>query len=139
MTEEELKAIELLEEFKKTGYHTLMIKYNNDRIKTNTKVETAIETILNLVKKQQEEIEKKDKMYRKEYNEHMEKKRQNGVLINNELILKRELEKKDKIIDEMAKKLFEHRNDFEWWEIGTDIDTIEDQKQYFENKVEGSK
>lgn len=39
-----------------------------------------------------EELEKKNNMYLKEYNEHIEKKRQNGVLINNELILKRELE-----------------------------------------------
>jgi len=43
----ELKeAIELLTEFKKTGYHTLMIKHNWDRITTNKKIEYAIDTVL---------------------------------------------------------------------------------------------
>ena len=41
------EAIEILKEFKKTGYHTLMVKYNWDRIKANTMIEIAIETVLN--------------------------------------------------------------------------------------------
>ena len=67
----------------------------------------AIETVL-------AELEKKENMYRKEYNEHMEKKRQNGVLINNELILKRELEKKSKIINLMAEQLTTDIHSKEW-------------------------
>lgn len=65
----------------------------------------AIDTVL-------AELEKKENMYRKEYNEHMEKKRQNGVLINNELILKRQLEKKDNIINIMAEHLEKHSTAF---------------------------
>ena len=57
MTEE---AIEILKKFKTKGYHMLYIKYG-DRIKTNFKIEKAIDTVLNLTQKQQEELEKKDK------------------------------------------------------------------------------
>lgn len=45
------------------------------------------------------------------------------------------LEKKDKIIDLMAELIYEHLNDFEWWETGIDNESKEDVKQYFENKV----
>ena len=40
------EAIDILTEFKKNGYHMLMIKYNWDRITTNKKIETAIDLIL---------------------------------------------------------------------------------------------
>ena len=99
MSEEEKKAIELF-----NSYINAIDTFGTIDYKCINNLYEPAKTILNLVKKQQEEIEKKDK-----------------------------------IIYEMAKKLFEHRNDFEWWEIGTDIDTIEEQKQYYENKVEGSK
>lgn len=49
--------------------------------------------------------------------------------------LQEENKKKDKVIDLMANIIFEHRNDFEWWEVGTDIDNINQQKQYFEKKA----
>lgn len=38
--------IKILEEFIKTGYHTLMIKYGKDRIQTNKMVERAIENLI---------------------------------------------------------------------------------------------
>ena len=60
-------------------------KYDNE-------VRQAIDTVLDY-------IEKLENMYKKEYNEHMEMKRQNEVLRNNERILKEkieELEKKNK-------------------------------------------
>ena len=46
------KSIELLKEFKKTGFHTLMIKYNEDRIHTNKLIEEAIETLLTAYEKE---------------------------------------------------------------------------------------
>ena len=51
------EAIEILKEFKKTGYHTLMAKYNWDRIKANTMIEIVIETVLNHLTKQEKMIE----------------------------------------------------------------------------------
>lgn len=52
------EAIEILKEFKKTGYHTLMAKYNTwDRIKANTMIEIAIETVLNYLTKQEKMIQ----------------------------------------------------------------------------------
>ena len=40
------KDIEILKEFKEKGFASLMIKYNKDRIQTNTMVKTAIENVL---------------------------------------------------------------------------------------------
>lgn len=49
----ELKeAIEILTEFKKTGYCTLMIKHNWDIITTNKKIEYAIDTVLEELNKE---------------------------------------------------------------------------------------
>lgn len=57
MSEEE--AIELLKYFKNNGFAMLEIKYEN-RIKANTKLETAIDTILNRV----EELEAIEEAHR---------------------------------------------------------------------------
>ena len=40
------KNIEILEEFKENGFASLMIKYNKNRIQTNTMVKMAIENML---------------------------------------------------------------------------------------------
>lgn len=56
MSEEEKEAIEILKEFKETGFHTLRYKYNKDRLDCNVMIENTIETILNLIEKQQKEI-----------------------------------------------------------------------------------
>lgn len=58
------------------------------------------------------ELKKYKNMYQKEYNEHMEMKRQNGVLRNNELILKRELEEKDKKIFALQARIDRLNNNF---------------------------
>ena len=50
------EAIEILKEFKKTGYHTIMAKYNWDRIKANTMIEIAIETVLYHLTKQEKRV-----------------------------------------------------------------------------------
>lgn len=68
----------------------------------------TIDTVLNY-------IEKLENMYKKEYNEHMEMKRQNGVLRNNERILKEkieELEEKLKIQTENYNSAYEDINWF---------------------------
>lgn len=52
------EAIKILKEFKNTGYHTLMAKYNWDRIKANTMIEIAIEVVLNHITKQEKMIDK---------------------------------------------------------------------------------
>jgi len=54
-TEEEKKAIEVLEKYRKIGYG-IMLEYNNDRIKTNRVIETTIDTILNLLEKKDKRI-----------------------------------------------------------------------------------
>lgn len=50
------KDIEILKEFKEKGFATLMIKYNKDRIQTNTMVETAIENVLTELEQLQEDV-----------------------------------------------------------------------------------
>ena len=57
ISEEERKAIEILKEFRKTGYTTLMVKYYGDRIKTNTIIKMTIDTVLNLIETQNKMIE----------------------------------------------------------------------------------
>ncbi len=56
MNEEE-KAIKILQEFKKTGFHTLSLKYDTDRIHTNKLIENSIDTVLNLIDKQNKVID----------------------------------------------------------------------------------
>lgn len=135
MTEEEKKAIEYLK-FKIKDFKE---KYGAEN---TTKQIEIYKTVLNLVKKPQEEIEDlkwKNEIYVKSIKSH-----------------KREIEKKDEIIDEMAKyidKITEEIarekgvEDFEFCdnecankdEYIDCIDCIDCIKQYFENKVEGSK
>lgn len=97
MSEEELKAIERLDRM-------LIIESTTKNIGTRVYI-SDLRTVLNLVKKQQEE-----------------------------------LEKKDKIIDEMAKYI-----DFEEMDFNCSCLCVKEGcqeqciKQYFENKVEGSK
>lgn len=60
--------IKILEEFKTNGYHILLMKYG-DRIKTNFKLEKAIEHIISDYKrvlKENEELEEWNEYYRKE-------------------------------------------------------------------------
>lgn len=78
--------IKILEEFKTNGYHILLMKYG-DRIKTNFKLEKAIEHILSDYKK----LSKENEQLRTEVNS-----------------LKKELRQKDKIIDLMAETINNH-------------------------------
>lgn len=49
------EAVAVLAEFKKTGYHLMLCKYEGSRQRTNRALEQAIEKVLN-------ELEKKDKI-----------------------------------------------------------------------------
>lgn len=113
MTEE---SIEILEEFKTKGYSMLYIKYG-DRIKTNFKIEKAIETVLNLIQKQQEEIE----MYKD-----IKRIAETQVTELADFIdYKGKLEQKDKIIDLMARAFKQD-----------DTRSVEEIKEYFKKKAE---
>ena len=57
------EAIKLLEEFKKNGYSALYIKYGGDRNKTNSRIETALENLLNNYKKTKQELESVKEIY----------------------------------------------------------------------------
>ena len=97
------EAIKLLEEFKKNGYSILYVKYG-DRNKTNFKIEKAIETVLNYIETMHKEfdrlegIEDNTEMLKQELIETKEHNRQLAL----------ELEKKDKVIDEMAERINNH-------------------------------
>lgn len=147
MSEEEKKAIEVLKEFKKTGFHTLGYKYNKDRRGTVKLIENTLEKILNLIEKQQAEIEDKNILIK-----YYEKLISNGFAsqeitkLNNKLIqtARAEIEKKDKIIDEMAEVLNDFDYDKQCESCHTDIcsasvDGTEYTKciiEYFTKKVE---
>lgn len=57
MNKEEKEAIEKLEFFKETGYATFMIKYDVDRTTANGMIKRTIETVLNLIQKQDKIID----------------------------------------------------------------------------------
>lgn len=61
LSEVEKEAIELLKEFKKNGFHLLNFKYES-RVRTTKIIENSIETVFNLIEKQQKELDKKDKI-----------------------------------------------------------------------------
>lgn len=85
-----------------------------------------ISTALNLIQRQQEEIDK----YKIESDNFWEEwNNLEQSCFEEEQKLKTKLEKKDKIIDEMAKDLF--------YKYYDDLRSIEDIKKYFEEKVEG--
>ena len=64
------KSIEILKEFKKTGFHTLMIKYNEDRIHTNKIIEDAIETLLTAYEKEKEKNKRYEKYLKSKDKQH---------------------------------------------------------------------
>ena len=73
MNKEEKEAIDILEKFKTKGYSILLMQYG-DRNKTNLKIEMAIETVLNLIFKQQKEIEELKKYYEQKLEDYYEQK-----------------------------------------------------------------
>lgn len=108
MSEEEKKAIEELNKVRKNNYFLFC---------------DDIRIVLNL-------IEKQTNIARKEYNEHMEKKRQCEVLEKNNLILQKEIEKQNKMIDLMASYILKNTCVLDWDGYEPKV------KEYFRKKVE---
>ena len=53
-SKEVAEAIDIVKYFIEKGFYMLMIKFNNDRLKTNTRLKTATDTVLSYI----EELEK---------------------------------------------------------------------------------
>ena len=85
------KDIEILKEFKETGFATLMIKYDKDRIQANTMVKTALENVLKALEGKDCVIE--TLQHNEEVNEKMIRK------------LEQELETHKKMTKQMCKDL----------------------------------
>lgn len=102
MTTEQKKAIEYLKES--------VLIYKN----TLPKISKAIETVLNLIQEQEKEIKSLDKAIHDEILENYDKQE----------LYKKQLQKKDNIIDELAKAFKQD-----------DVRSVEEIKQYFERKV----
>ena len=120
MTNEQRKAIELAKEFTEMDFSNPMgwSGYYDTDLKELSK---AIDTVLSLIKKQQEEIEKKDKIidfYKKGLEREVESNRENVM----------EIIKKDKQIDYIIDFIRE-RSIYA-------VDTHEKLKQYFADLVE---
>lgn len=113
MTDKEKEAIKFLK-----NYYVWVQAQGFSRGKNDE----AFETVLNLIQTQQAEIEKYKYLYQKAL--------YNTIKSDRELLNKKaEIEKKDKIIDEMAYEISEEDENF----IALHINEI---KQYFERKVE---
>ncbi len=138
MTEEEKKAIEYLnKDLKKADMLEMTVHTDNE----------SLRTALNLIKSQQEEIEKL-----RNNNKRLLKKLRNRVKEVKKLTkyslykkefsrLNKEIEKKDKIIDEMSNMLVRVHSENKEVEFIANIDIEEKKekiKQYFEKKVEKS-
>lgn len=112
MTTEQKEAIEYLEQFigKKKEYKCKPIK-----VKTLNNTREALETVLNLIQEQEKEIKSLDKAIHDEILENYDKQE----------LYKKQLQKKDNIIDELAKAFKQD-----------DVRSVEEIKQFYERKVE---
>lgn len=108
MNEEEKKAIKLLKDIENNSWSTKYIMSSDSKNAT---------IILNL-------IEKLENMYNKEYNEHMEMKRQNSVLRNNERILR----EKNKKAKEYVQNLRQYFSEDCQADFGNIIELLEEEK-----------
>lgn len=124
MTKEQEKAIEFIKYYMKQYF------YEDISIVDDFKFEDAIKTVLNLIQTQKEESEKK----KAEYSD-LKLKYEQGLLLHKHHLI--ELEKKDKIIDEMAKQLYilGFCKEIKCKEC-TAKEFKECIKQYFERKIE---
>lgn len=77
------------------------------------------------------EIEKEDMLDEQRIAYLMQEIRANKTVLNL-------VETQNKMIELMAELIFNHRNSFEWWENGVDIDNLEQQIEYFRNKAKES-
>ena len=119
MTNEEREAIDKLTNGEKMDFVTLVRTFKKEGIEKFAVIRKEyLDKVLSLIKEQQEEIEKYEKIY-KEYDCYRWVK---------------ELDKKDKQIDLMAEELW--REFYLTYMNGYGINSKEELKQYFERKVE---
>ena len=106
MTTEQKEAIDRLKELVELRKSKNKIKYDNCICATSD-----VDIVLNLIKKQEKEIEKYKKLYQK--------------ALDDAVVTAHDDMQKDKIIDELAKAFKQD-----------DARSVEEIKQYFERKVE---
>lgn len=122
MNKEEKKAIETMQHW--IEYE----KENKDKINKVDELIEIQETVLNLLEKKDKQLEERTNRIK-----NLEKECQNCFDAMMDTINENNF--KNEIIVEMAKLIFNHRCDFEWYEVGTDIDDIKQQIEYFKNEV----
>lgn len=127
MTKEQEQAIEWTKNVIKTIEESQMLFLEDITVKLGTTAHNNLQEILNLIQTLLTKIERLNNL-----NSHQDKGIKKAVDYTFEL--NAELEKKDKIIDEMAEVIcrLDTMNNYDTWE-----NNIEDVKQYFEKKVEG--
>lgn len=126
MTEEEQKAIKYFNNLKTTIDESFMLLDEGIKVNCGKEMIKQITTVLNLIQKQQKELEERYKLQK---------------AINSQLICYKEasfrkdteLEKKDKIINEMAKYI---KEPYYVITFGSRKPKIEIIKEYFKKEVE---
>lgn len=93
MTDEEKKAIETLEKFKKYGFYKLQLETGDNRARTTCLIENSISSILTLIEKQEKELHKLKNQAE------ISAKARIELTENQDAII----EKLEKVIDEMTK------------------------------------
>lgn len=126
MTDKEKKTIELLNKYTDRNFPCDSCKYCSERPNVNY----SIKILLNLIEKQQKELEPIKKLNIPVETLVSEFNRLEDLEDNTEM-LKSELEKKDKIIDEMVDNIFLMN--------GNKGCTKKEKIEYFTNKVEEDK
>ena len=109
MTKEQKEAIDRLKELVELRKSKNKIKYDNCICATSD-----VDIVLNLIKKQEKEIEKYKKLYQK--------------ALDDAVVTAHDDMQKDKIIDELAKAFKQD-----------DVRSVEEIKRFFERKVENEK
>lgn len=89
---------------------------------------SEMKTVLNLLERKDKQLEERTNRIK-----NLEKECQNCFDAMMDTINENNF--KNEIIVEMAKLIFNHRCNFEWYEAGTDIDDIKQQIEYFKNEV----
>ena len=115
MTTEQKEAVALVKDFTKMDFNNPMgwTGYYDTELK---ELQQAIETVLNLIQKQEKEIEH----WKNGFERELESNRENACeLLKQDLIIR----KKDKIMDLMAKAFKQD-----------DVRSVEEIKQYFERE-----
>lgn len=116
MNEEEKKAIRSMKRF---------IECKQDMTAVTA---SEMKTVLNLLERKDKQLEERTNRIK-----NLEKECQNCFDAMMDTINENNF--KNEIIVEMAKLIFNHRCDFEWYEVGIDIDDIKQQIEYFKNEV----